>query len=158
MKYDNQQVRRQQRTLPESEAYDLLRSGEYGVLAMQAEDGGGYGIPLSYVVDDGKIYIHGAPEGEKLRCIAKEPRVSFVVVGATKVISEKFTTLYNSIVAKGKASIGLPPEERRHALELILDKYSPADKEVGMKYLEKSFDRTQIIRIDIDTMSGKTKR
>lgn len=158
MKYDNSNVRRQQRLLPENEAYELLQNGEYGVLAMEAETGGGYGIPLSYVVDEDKLYFHCAKEGEKLRCIQKEPHVSFVVVGKTQVVSEKFTTLYNSIVVKGKASIGLPAQERRHALELILDKYSPADKEIGMKYLEKSFDRTEIVRIDIENMTGKSKR
>lgn len=158
MKYDNSKVRKQQRVLPENEAYELLENGEYGVLATEAEDGGGYGIPLSYVVDGDKLYFHCAKEGEKLRCIQKEPRVSFVVVGKTQIISEKFTTLYNSIVVKGKASIGIPAEERRHALELILDKYSPADKEMGMKYLEKAFDHTEIIRVTIENMTGKNQR
>ena len=44
------------------------------------------------------------------------------------------------------------------ALELLLDKLSPEDKVVGMKYAEKSFHRTEIIRLDIDNWSGKCKR
>ena len=44
-----------------------------------------------------------------------------------------------------------------HALELILDKYCPEDKVVGLKYAEKSFHRTEIIRIDIESASGKQK-
>lgn len=44
------------------------------------------------------------------------------------------------------------------ALLLILDKYSPNNKEIGMKYAEKSFHRTNIIRLDIIEVSGKTKR
>ena len=43
------------------------------------------------------------------------------------------------------------------ALELIIDKYSPDDKAIGLRYAEKSFHRTEIIRIDIDSVSGKQK-
>ena len=45
--YDNTAVRRQDRLLDVARACELLRTGEYGVLSMQAEEGGGYGIPLS---------------------------------------------------------------------------------------------------------------
>lgn len=44
-----------------------------------------------------------------------------------------------------------------HALELLLAKYSPDDREVGMKYAEKSFHRTEIVRLEILAVSGKSK-
>ena len=62
-----------------------------------------------------------------------------------------------SVLLRGHALRGLPPEERMHALELLIDKYSPNDKVVGLKYAEKSFHRTEIIRIDINCASGKQK-
>lgn len=43
------------------------------------------------------------------------------------------------------------------ALSLFLSKYCPNDKIVGLKYAEKSFTRTEIIRLDIEEVSGKTK-
>lgn len=158
MKYNNKKVRRQDRLLNEDSAGKLLAEGEYGVLSMVGEDGAGYGIPINYVWDGkSSIYLHCAPEGEKLRNIAANPSVSFCVAGKTKVISNKFTTAYESIIAKGKATADISAPERMQALELILDKYSPSDKEVGLKYTEKSFHRTAVIRIDIDEISGKTK-
>ena len=33
----------------------------------------------------------------------------------------------------------LEETEKRKALELLLDKYSPEDKKVGLKYIEKVF-------------------
>jgi uncharacterized protein len=48
-------------------------------------------------------------------------------------------------------------KERMKALELLLDKYSPNDKETGMKYAEKSFSRTEVIRLDVVEWSGKKK-
>jgi nitroimidazol reductase NimA-like FMN-containing flavoprotein (pyridoxamine 5'-phosphate oxidase superfamily) len=160
--YHNDKVRRQDRLLERENALELLRTGEYGVLAMvECADGenGGYGIPVNYVWDGAEaIYIHCAPEGHKLRCIERNSHVSFCVVGHTNVIPHKFTTAYESIVVRGKAHVGLSEGERMHALELLLGKYSPDNMETGLKYAEKSFARTEIIRIDISEASGKTKR
>lgn len=71
MKFDNSTIRRQDRTLEQERAFEILKEGEFGILSMRAEDGNGaYGIPLSYVWDRGNsIYIHCAPAGRKLKCI-----------------------------------------------------------------------------------------
>lgn len=158
MQYDNTQVRRQDRLLDEEAARSLLRDGEYGILSMRDENGKAYGLPINYVWDnDIALYIHCAPEGRKLRGIAADTHVSFCVVGRTHVCSSRFTTAYESVILCGKASVGLSEEERCKALKMLLDKYSPDDKETGLKYAEKSFHRTEIIRIDIEKMSGKCK-
>ncbi len=161
-KYSNEQVRRQDRLLAEVDAFELLANGEYGILSLveqRADELAGYGIPLNYVWDSGDyIYIHCAPEGLKLKCIAEHPKVSFTVVGRTNVVSDKFTTGYESIVVRGRAERSLPTEERMKALKLFIEKYSPNDIEVGLKYAEKSFHRTEIVRIAISSISGKTKR
>lgn len=161
VKFNNERVRRQDRLLDKTEAMELLRTGEYGVLSMVEsvnEEIGGYGIPLNYVWDGNhSIYFHCAPEGYKLDCLKENPNVSFAVIGHTKVISNKFTTAYESIVVRGVTFMELTKEERMNALLLILDKYSPDDKEIGVKYAEKSFHRTNIIRLDIVEISGKTK-
>lgn len=159
MKYINEGIRRQDRLLEEEKAMALLKAGEYGVLSMQAEEGGAYGIPVNYVWDgEHSIYIHCAPEGRKLRCIMHCDRVSFCIVGATHVISNQFTTEYESVILNCRAHIGLNEEERMHALHLLIDKYSPNDKAIGAKYAEKSFHRTEVIRLDIEMGSGKCKQ
>ena len=159
--YNNSSVRRQDRLLDEQIGETLLREGEYGFLAMVEDRLGemaGYGIPLNYVWDgDSAIYIHCAPTGHKLSCLVQHPLVSFSIVGKTAVISNKFTTAYQSIIVRGRICIGLSVEERMEALKLIILKYSPADVEVGLKYAEKSFHRTEILRIQIESISGKNK-
>lgn len=157
--YNNDNIRRQDRLLDEKSAYQLLECGEYGFLSLIKENGDAYGIPISYVWDGKEsIYLHCAPTGEKLKCISHNPNVSFCVVGATKVIPYQFTTAYESIVVQCHAQTNLVPEERMYALELLLKKYSPNDTEIGMKYAEKSFHRTEIIRLNIIQFSGKSKR
>ncbi|MFT3737748.1 MAG: pyridoxamine 5'-phosphate oxidase family protein [Breznakibacter sp.] len=158
MNYTNCSIRRQDRLLSEDNASKLLRHGEYGILSMQAEEGGGYGVPINYVWNGhNAIYLHCAPEGRKLRCLERDNRVSFCIVGHTKVIPEKFTTGYESIVLQGTAHTHLAEQERMQALLLLVDKYSPHHKENGTKYAEKSLAHTLIIRLDMDEWSGKCK-
>jgi uncharacterized protein len=158
MKFSNESIRRQDRLLDEAKSVLLLKQGEYGVLSMIAEGSEAYGIPLNFVWDNNSsVYLHCATEGRKLQCLEVSNKVSFCVVGKTNIVSNKFSTEYESIILNCLAYTKLPVVERMKALELILDKYSPADKEIGMKYAEKSFDRTEIIRLDIQEWSGKCK-
>ncbi len=159
MVYNNSNVRRQDRLLSEERAIELLRAAEYGTLSMIDENGLPYGIPVNYVWDEkDSLYIHCAPEGRKLRAIAAHPEVTFSIVGNVNLQPSKFTTEYESIVLKGKARVGLSAEERMQALVLLVEKLSPDDVEIGKKYAEKSFYRTEIIRIDVTEFSGKTKK
>lgn len=159
MEYDNSMVRRQNRLMEKTDAYRLLKEGEFGVLSMVTPTGKGYGVPFSYVWDGGEsVYFHCAPEGEKLKCFEVNEYVSFCVVGKTEVIPDKFTTNYESIIVSGTITTDLSTEERMHALELILDKYAPDDKVVGMAYAEKSFSRTRILCLNINCISGKCRR
>ncbi|MDY3266402.1 MAG: pyridoxamine 5'-phosphate oxidase family protein [Phocaeicola sp.] len=159
MEFNNKHVRRQDRLLDEVRSFEILRNGEYGILSMVSEDGNGaYGIPLSYVWDRGNsIYIHCAPVGRKLNCIDANQSVSFCVVGRTKVQPDKFTTGYESIVLKCTAHHSLHEAERMSALSLFISKYCPSEKIRGMEYANKSFHRTEIIRLDIEEISGKCK-
>ena len=159
MKFDNTNIRRQDRLLSEENAWNLLRKAEYGTLSMIDDKGLPYGIPVNFVWDgEESLYFHCAPEGKKLRAIAAHPDVSFSIVGNVNLQPSKFTTEYESIVLKGTAHIGLTPEERMKALVLLLEKLSPNDVETGKKYAEKSFHRTEIIRMDVTEFSGKTKK
>lgn len=162
LRYNNSKVRRQDRLLEKAAAVDLLRTGEYGILSMvetRHEEKAGYAIPVNYVWDgENSIYIHCASDGYKLNCLKENPEVSFCVTGHTRVIPHKFTTEYESIIVRGRMNTELTSDECRNALMLILDKYTPLDKETGMAYIGKSLHRTNVIRLDIEEISGKTKQ
>ena len=143
MEYINDLIRRKDRLLSEDEAMSLLENGEYGVLSISSTEEGVYGIPINYVWDKQQsIYFHCAPEGHKLCILQNCNQASFCVVGRTRVVSNQFGTEYESIVINGTMICQLEETEKRKALELLLDKYSPEDKKVGLKYIEKSFHRT----------------
>ena len=159
MKYNNDDVRRRDRLLSEQRATELIRMSEYGVLSMIDEDGLPYAIPVNHVWDgEDSLYIHCAPEGKKLRAIAKNPNVCLCIVGDVNLLPSKFTTEYESVVIRGLAQIGLDEEERMKALHLLIDKLSPEYKQLGEKYAQASFHRTEIIKIEMLQFSGKCKK
>lgn len=157
MLYDNHQIRRQDKLLAEEQALELLKNGAYGFLAMATEQGG-YGVPLNYVVDDDVIYVHCATEGRKLSAVADNPNVSFCVVGQVAVVAERFTTIYESVIAFGSAVIVSDDETKRRALRLLVEKYSKPYVAEGEQAIERSLDHTGVIAIKIQSYSGKTKR
>jgi len=156
--YDNSHVRRQDRLLDSDRAFELLATAEYAVLSMVDSEGYPYGVPVNFVWD-GKdsIYIHCAPEGRKLRCVDACSRVSLCVVGRVHLLPSKFTTEYESLVMTANVVRHLSDDERHDALALLLDKLSPNDKEIGLRYAQASFHRVEILRLDIVDCSGKCK-
>lgn len=151
------EVRRQDRTIGEKDAMEILKKGEYGVMSMVGENGYGYGVPLSYTLVDNNIYFHCAVEGFKLDSIRKNNNVSFCVVGKTQVLSEKFSTEYESSIVFGKA-YEVEGEEKEGALFSIIQKYSPEHLEAGREYIKKAAHRTKVIKIVIEKVTGKTRK
>lgn len=157
--YDNSPIRRQDRLLSEERATALLREGEYGVLSMVADNGEAYGVPVNFIYDGADtIYIHCAREGRKLRAIERHPQVSLCIVGRTRVVPQKFTTEYESVVVSGHAHTHLSEEEKLKAIDLLLDKLAPDHKQAGQKATLHSMPRLEVVKITIDTASGKSKK
>lgn len=150
-------MRRTDRRLDDTEAREILARGAHGVLSTVGPDGSPYGVPLSYCLRDGAIYVHCAREGRKLDHLAREPRVSFCVVGATRVLPEEFGTLYESAVVEGTAREAIG-DEKQAALEGLLAKYSPDHVDEGLRYIDALRDETRVFRIDVASLSGKARR
>lgn len=160
MKYDNSFIRRQDRLLQEDRALELLSEGEYGFLAFASCEGneGGYGVPINYVFDGGSLWFHCAINGEKLKRVESNNRVSFCVVGITQIQPDKFSTLYESVMAFGQIEIVEDEDIKRKALASLIAKYSSDYVEKGRQYTEKSLHKTVILHFKIDHISAKTKK
>jgi uncharacterized protein len=150
-------VRRKDRQIDAETATELLARGEYGYLATVGSDGQPYGVPLNYVFKDQCLYFHFALEGHKLDNIMANPKVSFCVVGRTKVLPDKFSTEYESAMAFGTASL-VEGEEKYNALLGLIEKYSPGFMEEGRKTISKYNDKTRIIKMNIARITGKARR
>jgi nitroimidazol reductase NimA-like FMN-containing flavoprotein (pyridoxamine 5'-phosphate oxidase superfamily)/GNAT superfamily N-acetyltransferase len=150
-------IRRKDRISDNERAVSLLETGEYGFLAMCGVNGYGYGIPINYVLEGKSIYFHCALKGFKLDSLRQNNHVSFCVVGRTRVLPGQFSTTYESALVFGRIFCDLSEEERYKALNLLVAKYSPDFTDISKKYISKSFHQTNILRLDMEHLSGKAK-
>ncbi len=147
-------MRRQEKQLAKVKAVEILKKGEYGVLATVGKDDYPYALPMNYVFVNGKIYLHCALKGHKIDNINYNNKVSFTVVGEYELKPQKFTSNYESIVVFGKAK-SVKGDLKEKALQQFILKYSPDYKEEGFAYIKKALDKTKIIEIEIIDIKGK---
>ena len=134
----------------------ILQDGEYGVLSLLTPEGTPYGVPLTYALDQGKrlsLYIHCARDGRKLDCLKAGTAAHFVVVGATRVVPQRFSIEYESVMLEGTLCEVTDEEEKLHGLLRIAGKYSAAFD--GAAYAAAAGKATRVLRLDVESMSGK---
>lgn len=149
------EMRRRKQQLSTEETVAMLESATAGVLAVRAEDGYPYAVPLSFVHDDGKLYFHSAKAGMKLDAIAHDSRASFCVVADDEVISSTFTTHYRSAIVFGRMRIVEQDAEKRHALMRLAEKYSPDHLDEAGSEIEGAWNRMYVLALDIEQLTGK---
>ena len=149
-------MRRRERELTREAAEKILAEGEYGILTTCGEDGWPYGVPLSYVYHDGKLYFHGALTGHKLTNLAYNEKASFTVVGHTRVLQEAFSTVYQSAIAFGIFR-PVEAEKQREALMLLAGKYCPDNLENAGRYTDKMLGHVGVYCMEILHLSGKAR-
>lgn len=152
-------MRRKDRQLDREQAKKILMEGEYGVLATVGEDMQPYGVPLSYSMEGDCIWFHCAASGHKLDNLRHNDKASFTVVGSTKAVYLKdFTTKYESAVAFGRVTRVEEPEEKIKALKILCEKYLPEHMDKFDESIRKALHITDIWRIDLEQIAGKSNR
>lgn len=159
--YNNDNMRRSDRTLEQAQAHEIIRSAPWCVMSMVEQRcfaSSGYGVPMNFVWDGAQhIYMHCATSGHKLECIDHCAEVSLCIVGQTQIIEEEFTTNFQSVIIRGEIVRHLDDIERLKALGMLVDKYSPKHKSAGEKLSKELLHRTEILRLNIESISGKNK-
>jgi len=149
-------MRRSRQALCPEECEKILRDGTSGVLSVVGEDGWPYGVPLSYVWQDGTLYFHCAKTGHKLSAIRHDSRVSFCVVGQDWVIPEEYTTYFRSVIVFGRAEIMENPAEVRTAIEALAQKYHPADTPEHRDHMiDREIAAMTMVKITPEHITGK---
>jgi hypothetical protein len=148
-------MRRNKQQLSEPETIRILQEGTNGILSVIGDDGFPYGVPLSYVYHEGKIYFHCAKEGHKLDAIKKNNKVSFTVVGQDEVVAKKLTSCYQSVIAFGTARILENSDEKLTSHILLSNKYSSQYPDAIEKEIKRSLKQMLMIEIKIEYMTGK---
>ena len=95
-------MRRKRQELPKEECEKILKNATAGVLSVLGDGGYPYGVPMSFVYAEGKLYFHSAVEGHKLDAIVKEDKCSFTVIDQDEIHPDEYTTYFRSVIAFGR--------------------------------------------------------
>ncbi len=132
---------------------DILKKGNLLNLGL-IDENSPYVVPMNYGYSDGKIYLHCAREGHKIDLIRKNPNVCFTVSIDVEVDLDVHcpTTYYMSVAGSGEAIIPDSEGVKVDALKRFMKHYNRACDE---EFLRKAVEYTEIIVIDIKSMTGK---
>ncbi len=143
----------------------LLNRAGYGVLAT-CKDGQPFTVARNFSYDAEKhaIYFHGARKGRTFEQAEGGRKANLNVSEMGDWLTAKramnFGVEYKGVVVFGKLSIVEDTDEAKHALQLLMDKHFPelkpdvdyeATTDIDLKV-------TAVIRMDIDSWSGKEKK
>lgn len=114
-----------------------------------------YLVPLCFGYRNGSLFFHSALQGRKVDILKRNPNVCFAFDIDQEVTAAEracgWSMRYRSVVGFGKARMVEEEDDKRKALEIIMENYSAG---------KHSFDDSEvssvlIIRVDIEEMTGK---
>jgi nitroimidazol reductase NimA-like FMN-containing flavoprotein (pyridoxamine 5'-phosphate oxidase superfamily) len=114
-----------------------------------------YVVPMNYGYRDGRMYFHCAREGRKIDILKTNDRVCIEVDIDTRVVRGetpcRWTANYRSVIGFGRARILDDEREKKAGLDVIMAHYGGG----GGEYDEKSLQRTSLIEVVLENMTGK---
>lgn len=151
----NREMYKKERQMSSEATAAIFSKGNHGTLAVNGDDGYPYAVPVNYVYDGGKIYIHSAKYGYKIDAVKRDDKVCFSAILNSKMQQDKFTAAFQSVIAFGKISFVEDEAEKKRILEQFIYKMSPEFVEGGMKFVNAAIGKTALLCIDVEEIKGK---
>ena len=151
-------MRRKDREMNIEFSLEVIDNAPFATISMIDNNGLAYGIPVSVVRENNNLYFHCAFEGKKTDSIRNNNKVCLSFVSKSKPIPEDYSLEFESAVVFGKAYEVKGKDEKIHALNLICKKYAPSNMGMFESAIERSLFRTNVIKIEMDKISGKRKK
>lgn len=149
------EMNRKERQLSAEDTVKIFAQGNHGILAVNGDDGYPYAVPVNYVYESGRIYIHSAKHGYKVDAVKNNNKVCFSAILNSEIQQEKCTAAYQSVIAFGKLSFVEEEAEKRKILERFVYKMAPDFVQNGMDLIERAIDKTALLCIDVEEIKGK---
>ena len=133
----------------------IIRSAKVCRIGL-VDDGEPYVVPVCFGYVDGVLYFHSATRGRKVEALRKNDAVCCEFDVDVEIVRNgdacNWSVRYRSAIGFGKAAIVEEPGEKRRALDVIVAHYGGKPQE----YPEDTLQRTTVIKVQIDRMTGKT--
>ena len=135
---------------------ELLESKEHVTFAM-CKDNIPYLVTVNHYYDKKTncIYFHCAPKGKKSDYMKANPAVWGQVMDDLGPVEGECDREYRTVMFRGKVRFVDSMQEKKHALELMIDRLSSRPARVKDAMTDARLDKVAICRIDLLQMTGK---
>lgn len=149
-------MRRKDREIKDKDEIELIiRSAPICRLAM-ARENRPYVVPLNFGYRDNIVYFHSASQGKKIDIIRENPRVCLEFSNDAELVraekSCEWELHFKSAIGFGTAQFVEDTEEKKKALDVIMDHYDGT----GDDYSEKMLKITSVIKVVLTELTGKS--
>lgn len=114
-----------------------------------------YIVPLCFGYLDNTIYVHCYLKGRKIDILQKNNNVCFEFDINTEIVEGEnpceWGMKYQSVIGFGKALFIKDQDDKRKALNIIMNQYSGRPS----LFSEKAINGTAVIKIEIESITGK---
>ncbi len=121
-----------------------------------SDEGTPYVVPMNFGLGENCIYVHCAKAGRKLDIIRKNDKVCFEMDLLREIRQGTaacgWGARYESVIGFGRAVLVESPDEKRAALDRIMDHYGAQGP---FSYADDILAKTEVIRIAIESVTGK---
>lgn len=153
-------MRRKDRQIPTELLENVIERCDVIRIAF-AENNIPYIVPMNYGYEatDGKytFYMHCANEGRKLEILKHNPIVCFEMDCSHELVLDddpmKCTMRYESIIGMGAIDVLSSFEDKTHALNVLMDKYTSKS---DYKFPSKTMNAVTILRLSATELTGKS--
>jgi nitroimidazol reductase NimA-like FMN-containing flavoprotein (pyridoxamine 5'-phosphate oxidase superfamily) len=146
--------RREREIQDEKEIVDILEKGLVCRLGL-CDGQQPYIVPMNYGYRDRHLYFHCAREGRKIDILKSNDRVCIEVDIDARILRGeepcRWTAKYRSVIGFGRARIIDDGKEKKAGLDIIMAHYGGS----GGPYDEKSLQRTSLIEVALESVTGK---
>jgi uncharacterized protein len=152
-------MRRKEKEIKNNSIFvEIIKSGKYTTISMCRENEP-YLVTLNYGFDTLKnsLYFHCANEGTKLDFIKENSNVCATIIEDRGYKMNECNHAYRSVILRGKMKIVKDILEKEHGFDVLLH-HLEENPEILKKKLFKAnepYERTSILRMDIESIQGK---
>lgn len=135
------------RDLSQDECAGLLSAARYGRLAL-SKDNQPYAVPMSYVYQDGKIFLHSRGRGRKVEYATENPKACFQI----DVLEKE---RWSSVVVYGICRLSDSVQDKQRMFDAFTKKGQGGHG--GKKFSREELERMPMTvwEIDILEMTGR---
>lgn len=141
-----------------STLHEILKNGKFVIISM-CRNNEPYVVTLSYGFDNENhaLFFHCAKQGVKLDFIKENPEVCATVIEDGGYVINECEHNYRTLIIRGKMKIVSDSEEKKHGMLVLLQQLEESEdvkKRMVLKS-DQSYNRMEILRLDIEDIQGK---